>query len=200
MRYGMVIDLSKCIGCMACTIACKVENGTPPGVFWGKVKDQEFGKYPNVTRVFLPVLCMHCQDAPCIEGCPTGASYRREDGIVVIDPDKCAGCGYCIENCPYGARSLTKEPVGYFGSELTVNEKAGYEKHNFSVIEKCTFCAHLLAEGKEPVCVRTCIGEARYFGDLDDPHSKVSQLITSKHGYQLLGELGTNPSVYYLRA
>jgi dimethyl sulfoxide reductase iron-sulfur subunit len=200
MRYGMVIDLKKCIGCMACTIACKVENGTRPGIFWNKVKDQEFGEYPTVTRTFLPVPCMHCENAPCVTGCPTGASYRREDGIVAIDPNKCVGCGYCIENCPYGARYLNKKSDGYFGSELIPSEEVGFKKHKIGVVEKCTFCSHLLERGKEPICVRTCIGKARYFGDLDDPSSEVSQLITSKRGFQLLKELGTNPSVYYIRA
>ena len=89
MRYGMVIDLKSCVGCMACTVACKAENQTRPGIFWNIVKDQEFGEYPMVTRVFLPMPCMHCKEAPCVNVCPTGASHRREDGIVIVDYDKC---------------------------------------------------------------------------------------------------------------
>lgn len=198
MRYGMVIDLKKCIGCMGCSVACKVENCTRPGVFWHTVKDQEIGEYPAVTRVFLPVPCMHCKNAPCVDACPTGASYKRDDGIVMIDPDKCAGCGVCMEACPYGVRSRNETDAGYFGDELIPSERVGYPRHKIGVMEKCTFCVHLLQQGKEPICVRTCIGKARYFGDLDDPNSQVSQMIRSKHGRQLLQELGTDPSVYYL--
>ena len=128
MRYGMVIDLKKCVGCMACTVACKAENQTRPGIFWNIVKDQEFGEYPMVTRVFLPTPCMHCKEAPCVKVCPTGASHQREDGIVIIDDDKCIGCKYCIEACPYGARYFNGDPSGYFGTELTEMEKIGYAR------------------------------------------------------------------------
>ncbi len=198
MRYGMVIDLKNCVGCMACTVACKAENQTRPGIFWNIVKDQEFGEYPMVTRVFLPTPCMHCKEAPCVNVCPTGASHHRDNGIVIIDYDKCIGCKYCIEACPYGARYFNGDPAGYFGTEITEMEKIGYAKHKVGVVEKCTFCVDLVAKGVEPACVRTCIGKARFFGDLDDPDSKVSQLIKSRHGTQLLKELGTDPSVYYL--
>jgi len=194
----MVIDLKKCIGCMACTIACKVENATRPGIFWNIVKDLEFGKYPLVSRLFLPVLCAHCAEPPCVDICPTGASYQREDGIVLIDYQKCAGCKYCIEACPYGARYSNDNANGYFGTELMANEKIGYTNHHIGVIEKCTFCYHRLEEGKEPVCVQTCVGKARYFGDLNDPASEVSRLITFKHAVQPQKELGTDPSVYYI--
>jgi dimethyl sulfoxide reductase iron-sulfur subunit len=199
MRYGMVIDLKKCIGCMGCTIACKTTNHTRPGIFWNIVKDMEYGKYPAVTRMFLPVLCMHCEKAPCIDACPTGASNRGEGGIVTIDYNKCAGCKYCIEACPYGARYLNNDPDGYFGSQLTTDEKLVYGQHKIGVVEKCNFCAEHVKQGMEPACVQTCIGKARYFGDLEDPDSEVSRIIQSKHGFQLLNEFGTNPSVYYLR-
>ena len=148
MRYGMVIDLKKCVGCMACTVACKAENQTRPGIFWNIVKDQEFGEYPMVTRVFLPTPCMHCREAPCVKVCPTGASHRREDGIVIIDDDKCIGCKYCIEACPYGARYFNGDSSGYFGTELTEMEKIGYARHKQGVVEKCTFCVDLLRKGE----------------------------------------------------
>jgi molybdopterin-containing oxidoreductase family iron-sulfur binding subunit len=164
------------------------------------VKDQEFGEYPAVTRVFMPVICMHCKEAPCVKVCPTGASHRREDGIVTIDDNKCIGCKYCIEACPYGARFFNGDAAGYFGQELTEMEKIGYARHKQGVVEKCTFCGHLLEKGKEPACVQTCIGKARYFGDLDNPDSEVSRLIRARHASQLLKELGTEPSVYYLPA
>lgn len=197
-RYGMVIDLKKCIGCLTCTVACEAENCTRPGIFWNIVKDLEFGKYPLVSRVFLPILCMHCGNPPCVEVCPTGASYQREDGITLIDYDKCIGCKYCIEACPYGARYYNEDVSGYFGDELTANEEFGCQKHKAGVVEKCTFCVDRLEQGKEPVCIQTCIGKARYFGDLDDSNCEVSRLIISKHGFQLQRELGTDPSVYYL--
>lgn len=196
----MVIDLKKCIGCLACAIACKAENSTPPGIFWCSVKDMEFGKYPQVSRVFIPILCMHCADAPCIKVCPTGASYKREDGIVLIDHDKCVGCKYCIEACPYGARYFNRSADGYFGTELTPNEEIGFKGHSVGVVEKCTLCEHRLSEGKKPACVQVCIGGARYFGDLDDPDSEISRLVALKNGYQLRKEMGTDPSVYYLPA
>lgn len=200
MRYGMAIDLKKCIGCQTCTIACKAENGTGPDIFWNIVKDQESGRYPLVTRVFLPLPCMQCEDPSCVSVCPTGASYRRDDGIVLVDPEKCVGCGYCVEGCPYGRRYLNKRRVGYYGKEETPNEQIGYSQHETGVAEKCTFCSHLLEQGKEPACVKACPVKARTFGDLEDPNSEVSQLITSKKGFQLLKELGTNPSVFYLPA
>ncbi|MBW2031284.1 MAG: 4Fe-4S dicluster domain-containing protein [Deltaproteobacteria bacterium] len=200
MRYGMVIDLRKCIGCHTCTIACKAENYTGPDIFWNIVKDQESGTYPSVARVFLPLPCMQCEDPACVKACPTRASYKRDDGIVLVDQDKCVGCGYCVESCPYGRRYLTKNLHGYYGKEWLPNEQIGYSQHKEGVAEKCTFCVHLLERGKEPACVKVCPGKARYFGDLEDPRSEVSQLIVSRKGFQLLKELGTNPAVLYLPA
>ena len=197
-RYGMVIDLKRCIGCHACVLACKAENSTGPGIFWSKVADEEEGQYPSVRRYFLPKLCMHCQEAPCVEVCPTGASHQRDDGIVLVDPEKCVGCGYCIVACPYGARYLNEGQTGYFKEGLTPNEVLGYAKHKLGVVEKCTFCVDRVEQGQEPACVKVCLTKARYFGNLDDPASEVSKLITFKHGSQLLKELGTDPSVYYL--
>ncbi|MFC1815755.1 sulfate reduction electron transfer complex DsrMKJOP subunit DsrO [Thermodesulfobacteriota bacterium] len=194
----MVIDLKRCTGCHACTLACKLENSTKPGIFWNRVWDQEVGHYPVVSRRFLPGLCMHCENAPCVEVCPTGASYKREDGIVLVDPDKCVGCKYCVVACPYGARYYNDGKVGYFGAELTPAEELGYREHKLGVVEKCTFCLHRVEQGREPACVQTCPTKARYFGDLDDPSSEVSHLRRSKQGFQLLKELGTDPSVYYL--
>jgi molybdopterin-containing oxidoreductase family iron-sulfur binding subunit len=198
LKYGMVIDLRKCIGCMTCTIACKVENATRPGIFWCKVKDMEFGKYPSVKRTFLPIQCAHCSDPHCVDACPTGASHKGDDGIVSIDYKKCAGCKYCIETCPYEARSFVRGRAGYFGKELTPYEKQGYEKHEVGVVEKCTFCSHRLKVGKLPACVKACVGKARYFGDLNDPDSEVSRLLRSKNATQLEKELGADPSVFYI--
>ena len=194
----MVIDLKRCFGCHSCTIACKVENYTGPGIFWCQVSDEEVGTYPQVKRYFLPKLCMHCADAPCVDVCPTGASYKRGDGIVLVDYEKCVGCGYCIVACPYGARFRNTQRQGYFGNELTPQEELGYGDHHVGVAEKCTFCAHRLESGREPACVRVCPTDARIFGDLEDPGSPISQIISSKNGFRLLPDLGTEPSVFYL--
>ena len=199
-RYGMVIDTRKCLGCSACTLACKVENGTPRGVFWNKVLQREIGKWPNANREFLAMPCMHCKNAPCVQVCPTGASYKRADGIVAVDYDKCMGCRYCETACPYGARTFVAAIRGYFEQGLTPYEQVMFAKHQAGVEEKCNFCMDRIAKGEEPACVATCPAYARFFGDLDDPNSVVSKLIGERHGYQLLPELGTDPSVYYLPA
>ena len=197
-RYGMVIDLKRCIGCHSCTLACKLKNATGPGIFWSQVSDEEVGTYPSVSRHFLPRLCMHCHNALCVEVCPTGASYQREDGIVLVDEDKCIGCKYCIVACPYQARSYNKDKKGYFGVGLVPNEELGSQQHTVGVVEKCNFCVDRVEIGEKPACVEACPTEARCFGDLDDPRSQVSQLIISRHGLHLLPELGTEPAIYYL--
>ena len=207
-RWGMAIDLFRCIGCHACTYACKTENTTGKGVFWTWVYDYEQGKYPNVFRSFLPVLCMHCEDAPCRIVCPSGATYKRADGIVAIDPNKCINCKACMVACPYHVRfenpedtDLTKD--GYQQQEQHVMRQPG-------IVEKCNFCkdriewgkAHGLTPGVEwdanPVCVNACPVNARTFGDLSDPDSEISRLISSQKGEVLHGEFGTSPSVFYI--
>jgi Fe-S-cluster-containing dehydrogenase component len=198
-RYGMVIDRKQCLGCSACTLACKVEHGTPRGVFWHRVVQSEIGEYPSANRQYLALPCMHCQNAPCVDVCPTGASYKRPDGIVAVDYDKCMGCKYCETACPYGARTYVQEIKGYYPEfGLTPYEQVMFQQHQAGVVEKCNFCMERVAKGEEPACVQTCPAYARYFGDLDDPNSEVSRLIAERHGYQLMPELGTNPSVYYL--
>ncbi len=200
MRYGMVIDLRKCVGCNACTVACKQENATPPGVFWSKVIQYEVGDYPHSHLRFLPMLCMHCQVAPCLEACPTGATYRGEGGLVLVDDALCVACRYCIMACPYEARSYNAfRPSAYYaGQGLTEYEQLGYEQHPKGSIEKCTFCAHRLSQGKEPACVATCPSQARIFGDLDDPESEISKWVASGLARPRLEEQGTNPSVFYI--
>jgi len=200
MRYGMVIDLKMCTACHACAMACKAEHGTPPGMWWSKVLPKEIGKYPNARIVYTPVLCMHCQKAPCVDVCPTGASHKRADGIVVVDYDKCMGCGYCRVACPYDARTFVEKIEPYYPEfGFTPYEDLMYQEHQAGVAEKCDFCVERVEKGEQPACVATCPAYARHFGDLDDPNSEVSKLIAERHGYQLLPELGTEPSVYYLK-
>ncbi|MEM3404640.1 MAG: 4Fe-4S dicluster domain-containing protein [Nitrososphaeria archaeon] len=210
----MVIDLKKCTGCRTCVISCKVENGTQPGVFWNRVGIKEEGVFPNVRRIPVPVACQHCEDPPCVKVCPSKASIRREDGIVIIDEDKCIGCRYCMMACPYGARFFIDHLKNYFPNSITPFEKwhreKGWHKHTKGVCEKCDFCLHRVERGLKkglkpgingdatPKCVVDCPSKARYFGDLDDPTSEVSQLIRKYGGFRLLKEIGTNPSVYYL--
>jgi len=198
-RYGIAIDLKRCIACHSCAIACKTENGTPPGVYWSKVLTKEEGRYPGTKMIFLPLLCMHCQSAPCAEVCPTGATKIREDGIVVVDYEKCMGCRYCEAACPYDARQYVKEikpyqPDGIF----TPYEDVMYSKHATGIVEKCTMCSHRIDQGLEPACVATCSSAARYFGDLNDMNGDFVKTIARKGGRQLNAHLGTNPSVYYI--
>ena len=127
MRWGMVIDLRRCVGCQTCTIACKQEHGLPAGVQWRFVADCEVGEYPDVRRVFLPMQCMHCAEPPCVPVCPTGASRRREDGIVWVAYDACVGCGYCAVACPYHARHLVHEARGYFEGYVPGTNKKEYD-------------------------------------------------------------------------
>ena len=197
-RLGMVIDLKKCIGCHTCTIACKAAHGTPPGIFWNLVIDQEVGTYPSVKRQFIPRPCMHCEKAPCIDACPTGASYKCEDGTVLIEEKKCVGCRQCILACPYGARYFNQGKGGYFKSGLIPPEEIYNQDREPGVVEKCDFCAAKVKRGEEPVCITACPLQARSFGDLEDQKSEVYQMIRSRQGFQLLKDLGTEPAVFYL--
>jgi Fe-S-cluster-containing dehydrogenase component len=202
VRYGIAIDLKRCIGCDACTLACKQKNGTTTEVYWCKVLKSETGRYPNARPSYTPLLCMHCAHPACVEVCPTGASQKREkDGIVVIDQDKCVGCRSCIIACPYDARYFSdKKKQGYYPDlGLTAYEVAQQEGKIKGTVSKCNLCLDRLETGDLPLCVLTCPAKARFFGDLDDPKSEVAKLIVSHGGYQLLQEAGTDPAVYYLR-
>lgn len=198
MRWGMVIDLAKCVGCQTCTIACKQEHALPPEVFWRYVVDCEVGEYPNVRRLFLPMQCMQCGEPPCVPVCPTGASQQREDGIVWVEYDKCVGCGYCAVACPYRARHLIREQTWYFPAGPTPAEAKTAEPERHGVMTKCTFCKERVDRGSQPVCAVSCIANAIHFGDLDDPESQVSRLIKDRGEVRLMPELGTDPSVHYL--
>ncbi len=200
MRYGMVIDLKRCVGCNSCSIACRAEKGTPAVIRYHRLEKYVVGKYPMAKMQFLPMPCMHCKNPPCLEVCPTGATYKREDGLVLIDHNKCIGCRYCVLACPYEARSSLKSIENYYGpNTVTPFETVKHTDLDKGTAVKCDFCAPRLAEGRKPACVETCPAQARYFGDLDDPESEVSRLIGLHGGTVLKEELGTSPSVYYIR-
>lgn len=210
-RWAMILDMRKCVGCRGCTVACKSEYNVPLGRWQAVVKEVEFGKYPNVNKVFIPRLCNHCagekkdtgQVPPCVEKCPeaksgkrmkmgdvryrTGATYKRPDGMILLDNSLCIGCYKCIEACPYGVRSIDPS------AKLT---RADREK-DFG-IAKCTFCQHRVDKGVEPSCVNTCQGRARIFGDLNDPNSEVSKLAKKHKLLTLLPEEKTEPQNFYI--
>ena len=213
-RWGMVIDLQKCIGCYSCQVACKQEHFLPPDIFFNRVVIGETGKYPTVTKQIYPVLCNHCSEATCVKVCPSGASSIREDGIVTVDYDICVGCRYCLIACPYQNRTFYADGKKEYwpGQGLTELELIGKELYPLQegTVVKCNFCAERIDEGLKkglkpgvdreasPACVITCPVKARTFGDLDDPNSEVSLLIKQKKGFQLHPEYGTDPSVYYI--
>jgi tetrathionate reductase subunit B len=176
-RYAMVIDLRRCYGCHACSVSCKAEYDVPLGSFKSWVKVVEKGKYPYVSRHFLPRLCNQCSDPPCVTVCPTHASHIRGDGIVAIDENKCIGCKSCMAMCPYDSR---------------------YSHPVKKIAQKCDFCKHRVSKGIEPSCVNTCPARARIFGDLNNPNSEISKLLSTTAAHSLKPELGTEPKVFYI--
>lgn len=198
-QLALVIDLNVCVGCHACVTSCKQWNTSgsagpllddnaygadPTGTFFNRVLSFEVGEFPNTQTVHFPKSCLHCEDPPCVPVCPTGASYKRpEDGIVLVDNDKCIGCKYCAWACPYGVREL--------------DEKS-------KVMTKCTLCVDRITDQqlptaeRKPACVMACPTNARLFGDVHDPDSEVSVAIRERGGYPLMPELGTQPSNHYL--
>lgn len=187
-QYGMIIDISRCTGCYCCFTACKDEywgNDYPPytapqpkhGQFWLNLEKKERGKYPYVKAAYMPIPCMHCQSAPCIEAADEEAVYRRDDGIVVIDPEKALGQKQLKESCPYGAI---------------------YWSADTNLAQKCTFCIHRLEKGLLPRCVQACPADAIIFGDRDDPKSEIAQLLKSGKPEALHPEYATSPSVTYI--
>ncbi|MEX2556979.1 MAG: 4Fe-4S dicluster domain-containing protein, partial [Actinomycetota bacterium] len=177
--FGFAIDHRACIGCHACTVACKMENDVPLGVFRTWVKYIEKGEFPTSRRYFSVLRCNHCTDAPCISICPTNALYKRENGIVDFDSGSCIGCKSCMQACPYDA--LYIEP----------------ETHTAA---KCNFCAHRIEVGLEPACVIVCPTHAIVAGDLDDPASEIARMIATQETQVRAPEKGTGPNVFYLGA
>ncbi|HEY3896934.1 MAG TPA: 4Fe-4S dicluster domain-containing protein [Pseudonocardiaceae bacterium] len=179
MRYGFAIDQRTCIGCHACTVACKTEHEIPVGQFRTWVKYVDSGEFPNSTRDFGVLRCNHCTDAPCVRICPTKALFTREDGIVDFDRDRCIGCKSCLQGCPYDAIYLDEET---------------------HTAAKCNFCAHRIDADLEPACVVVCPTHSIWVGDLDDPASGISKLITTNPVAVRSPEQHTGPNVFYLGA
>ncbi|WP_066175183.1 4Fe-4S dicluster domain-containing protein [Bacillus marinisedimentorum] len=177
-RYGMLIDTTKCVGCYACRVSCQMQNELPIEQSFITFHEKENGIFPNVKHEIIPVQCQHCENAPCEEVCPTKATYTTEDGIVLVDEDRCIGCKYCMVACPYDARS---------------------QNHETYVVEKCRFCAEEVAQGKQPSCVSTCISDARVFGDLDDPNSELNREIIKRNAKPLRNDLSSKAKIFYVR-
>jgi len=202
-RLGMIIDTKYCINCNACTEACKQEQGTPPKILFARVNVREYGKYPEVHKIFLPLLCMHCENPPCMQSCPSHAISKTPDGIVKVNEEKCIGAQACVSACPYGAMYYPMELETYFKGQVTPFEGYHINKRiSFPAAMKCNFCEHRVREGKEPACVVTCPTDCRIFGDLDDPNSKpnlyLKKRLPKSSLISLRAEAGTKPKVRYL--
>lgn len=179
-RYAIVLETRRCIDCKACTVACKAENLVPLGAenYRNWVTEERLrGSYPRLAQDFTPGQCMQCGNTPCERVCPTRATGVGPGGIITVEAKKCIGCKYCMTACPYNAR--------YY------NEETG-------AVDKCTFCAHRIAQGRPPACVETCPTKVRTFGDLNDPDSAVSRLLLKNPHRVLKPEMGTKPFLFYL--
>jgi tetrathionate reductase subunit B len=195
-QYGILVDISSCLGCNVCIVACKQVNHIPPTKEdipgsrewpgWNRILDILKGRYPNLSVYYLPIMCMHCKHPPCAESCPWGAIYKREDGLVLVKEEKCDGCRdvltgpKCVPACPYNA--------------VQFNEKK-------RIAEFCNLCAHRIEAGLDPICVQACEGRALTFGDFSDPNSEVSKILRAAgdRAFVLKPEKGTHPSLWYIR-
>jgi len=175
-RYAMTVDTVRCVGCNACVLACKAENRLPLQGYRDWITTEVRGRFPNLQQQIRSERCNHCTHPPCVQACPTGASHVGHGGTVLVAPHKCTGCKACIAACPYEARYV----------------------HDEGHVDKCTFCLHRVARGKQPACVANCPTRALTFGDLNDPDSEVSRLLRSRPYRVLQPEQGLEPHVYFL--
>lgn len=202
-RWGMAVDLERCVGCWSCAVICKSENDIPLGLWWNRILTDgadldtpEVDEFGSLSMHWVPLACQHCDDAPCEKVCPTSATYYGEGGTVQVNQDDCIGCRYCMASCPYGVRVFNWAEPEYapsFGTGMVEARPVG-------TVEKCTFCLHRLEEGIVPSCVWSCPAQARIFGDLNDPDGTLVTTIRSRNGSRLLEDKGTEPKVYYLEA
>ncbi len=177
-KYAMLIDLTRCVGCSGCQVTCKAENDVPLGVYRTWVKQVEKGSYPDVKRHFIPMMCNQCENAACTRVCPVQATYHNEEGIVVIDPHRCIGCGYCMAACPYAMRFI--HPTR-------------------NVAQKCDWCWSRIEAGETPpACARTCPSGAILFGNTQDPASEISKRLKTATVSVLKPETGNHPRVFYI--
>jgi len=211
VRWGVVIDLRKCIGCKACTVVCEQTNKVPVNS-WRRVVDCGISMPPDRQRMSIPISCMHCKEALCVKVCPTTATYLRSDGIIDINYDLCIGCGYCIVACPYHARSIVYPNKSEF-EVITVEQgfvEGNANHEQIGICTKCDFCLSRIDEGiakglnpgqdadATPMCVISCTSNALHFGDLDDSDCLVSKLIQENETVRLQEQMKTQPSVYYI--
>ena len=176
MRYAMAIDTKKCVGCSDCVVACQTENNIPIGYSRDWITETVGGIYRGLHLEIRSERCNHCANTPCVRTCPTGASHIIQGGIVKVTHEECIGCGACIQSCPYDARY--SHPDGW--------------------VDKCTFCDHRVKNGQDPACVSVCPTYCMYFGDMDDPNSEISKIVSARKVKVLAPEAGTKPQIFYL--
>ncbi len=228
-RLAMVIDLHRCTACGACIIACKSENNVQGGVAWASRISRTVGEFPNVRYEYIPTLCNHCENAPCVRACPTGAMHKADGDITMHEPEKCIGCRYCMAACPYGVIFFNAEKTHKFWrddkplieggtpSAVAVTQEVGgtvipyynpakelslpgMALRKKGIVEKCTLCDHRVTKGELPYCVEACPANARIFGDLNDPNSEVNQILGKFRSWRLKEVFGTVPKVFYVRS
>ena len=175
-RYAMAMDMRKCVGCSACVLACKAENDVPEGYNRSWVVSEVRGRFPVLSAEIRTERCNHCDDAPCLSACSTGATFTADGGIVLVDAERCTGCKACVASCPYDARFV--HPDGH--------------------VDKCSFCVHRVERGQLPACAEVCPTRSLTFGDLDDPDSEIVRLLSSREWRVERPEAGTLPNVYFL--
>ncbi|MFO0553628.1 MAG: 4Fe-4S dicluster domain-containing protein [Polyangiaceae bacterium] len=176
-RFVMTVDTRRCVGCSACVLACMAENNIPEGYCRDWIVHEIHGEFPNLQQEIRSERCMHCNNAPCVNVCPTGASFYARGGIVLVDPDLCTGCKACIASCPYDARYV--HPDGH--------------------VDKCTFCLHRVERGDLPACATVCPTKALTFGNANDPTSAVAVQLRTRSLKVLKPEAGTEPNVFFLK-